>query len=114
MRRLTAGTDYKKRWGEFGVFVYDQKSEQGRVRLHESLKSAASGFERLTVRFCEHALSVHIYLYPLAVCAGRGDEDGQKDVQNIFLSPKTLFRGALKLDRDVQAELSVTTLTPLL
>lgn len=60
----------KKRWGEFGVFVYNVKKEQGRVRLHESLKSAASGFERLTVCFCEHAVPAHIYLYPLAVCAG--------------------------------------------
>lgn len=76
-----------------------------------SLKSAASGFERLHVVFVRaHSFPANICLYPPAVCAA-GDEDGQKRRSKRFffslplplLFTKTLFQGALILDRDVQA-----------
>lgn len=75
MRRRTANADYKRRWREFGVlvyFAYNVKKEQGRVHLPESLKSEASGFERLTVCFCAHALpSPHLLVHIGSVCVGK-------------------------------------------
>lgn len=83
-KRGAATARYKKRQREFGVFVYNSEDEQGRALLRESLKSAASGFERLAVCLCAHALAprAHSLVPTGSVCQGGGDEDGQKYVQN--------------------------------
>ena len=116
-----ATVDYKQRQREFGAFVYNVEKEQGRVRLRESLKSAASGFECVAVclRVRVSSLPAHIYSYTHWQRVPRGDEDGQKDVQNkqvffFLFSLKHFSGGARILDRDVQAELSMTMFPRLL
>lgn len=91
----------------------------GGTRLHESPKSAASGFERLFL--CARTHPPARLLIP-TVCHG-GDEDRQEDVENkhFFFLPICLPLqknpspgGPLMLDRDVLAELNMTMLIPLL
>lgn len=56
-----------------------------------------------------HSLPVHIYLYPLAACARGEMRKGRKMFKITFFSLPPLV-----LDRDVQAQLSMTMFTPLL
>lgn len=77
-----------KRGGEslvvFVYFVYNMKRRQGRVRLHESLKSAASGFEHLAVFLCVCARTpcAHLLVPIGRVCRGEMRMGRKKNVQN--------------------------------
>lgn len=81
------------------------------------MRLPVSNRQHLALNVCSR---VHTFTCTHRQCVPGGEEDGQKDVQNkhffffFALPPKTLLRGALTLDRDVQVELSMTTFTPFL
>lgn len=72
------------------MFVYNVKKEQGRARLYECLKSAASGFERLGVCFSVHALTPYAHLLvPIGSVCQRETRMGRKmfKINSSFFHP---------------------------